>query len=93
LLHRLGTASFSFYLVHAPILRAAKGISLHFGWEVHSMEAFWTLVVGLFVLVQLIAFTMCYGYEIPLQNWLRGLMRMSSRPGPDSRLREGLAGV
>jgi len=74
-LTRLGTASFSFYLIHAPMLRTAKGACIYLGWEVHSWAAFWAVAVGLFVVVQAAAFVVCYRYEIPLQKRLRSLLR------------------
>lgn len=68
----LGTASFSFYMVHHLILRAARGVCLYFGWTVHSEVAFWGVMVLMFVIAQGVAIVLCYAYEIPVQNWLRG---------------------
>jgi peptidoglycan/LPS O-acetylase OafA/YrhL len=62
-LHRLGTASFSLYMVHTPILRAVKGICLHFGWQVQSSVAFVGVTAGMFVVIQTIALVMCYGRD------------------------------
>src|SRR5437879_10894960 len=38
-LSRLGVASFSLYLIHAPLLRAVRGLCLDLGWEVRSWPA------------------------------------------------------
>jgi peptidoglycan/LPS O-acetylase OafA/YrhL len=67
----LGTASFSFYMVHHPILRVARGVYLRLGWTVDSEAASWAVMVLMFLLAQAAALIICYGYEIPVQNWLR----------------------
>jgi peptidoglycan/LPS O-acetylase OafA/YrhL len=72
---RLGTASFSLYMIHAPILRAMKGVWYHFGWEVRSWSGFSAVTVGMFMLVQTAALILCYAYEIPLQKRLRGWLK------------------
>jgi peptidoglycan/LPS O-acetylase OafA/YrhL len=74
-LNRLGMASYSLYMIHAPILRAAKGVCVRLGWEVNAAPAFWAVAVGLFVVVQTAALIMCYAYEIPLQKRLRSLLK------------------
>ena len=74
-LNRLGLASFSLYMVHAPILRAVKGMCLRFGWEVRTWMAFAAMAVGMFVLVQTIALVLHYAYEMPLQRRLRSWVR------------------
>jgi len=71
LLKRLGTASFSFYLIHEPLLRSVRGVCLFFGWAVHSWPAFGAVLVSMFVAAQTAAFLICYWYEIPLQKRLR----------------------
>lgn len=70
-LNRLGVASFSFYMIHAPLLRAMKGAWLYLGWEVHSWPLFWGVTATLFVLIQVAALGVCYFYELPLQHRLR----------------------
>jgi len=72
-LNRLGTATFSFYLVHMPVLRALKGVCLHVGWEIRSWPASWAVVIAVLAVVQTAALLICYWYEIPLQKRLRGL--------------------
>jgi peptidoglycan/LPS O-acetylase OafA/YrhL len=67
----LGTASFSFYMVHHLILRAVRGSCLYFGWTVHSEAAFWSVMALMFVIAQAAAIVVCYAYEIPVQKWLR----------------------
>jgi peptidoglycan/LPS O-acetylase OafA/YrhL len=67
----LGTASFSLYMIHHPILRVTKGIFLKYGWAVESAGAFWLVTAVMFVIAQAAALAICYGYEIPVQNWLR----------------------
>ena len=74
-LRQLGIASFSFYMIHVPLIRTARGICFRFGWEVHSWAAFWPVVFGMFALVQTAAFIVCYGYEMPVQKRLRRLLR------------------
>jgi len=74
-LNRLGMASFSLYMIHAPLLRAVKGVCLRLGWEVNTAPAFWAVAVGLFVVVQTAALIICYAYEIPLQKRLRSLLK------------------
>jgi peptidoglycan/LPS O-acetylase OafA/YrhL len=70
-LERLGMASFCLYMLQAPLLRAMKGVWLHFGWEVRSWAAFGAVVVVMFLFVQTSAFILHYLYEIPVQRWLR----------------------
>jgi peptidoglycan/LPS O-acetylase OafA/YrhL len=72
----LGLASFSFYMIHAPLLRAAKGVFLHFGWEVHSWPLFWGVTVTLLVLIQGIALGVLFAFEFPVQERLRSLARV-----------------
>jgi len=71
LLKRLGIASFSFYLIHEPLLRSVRGVCVFFGWAVHSWPAFAAVLVSMFVAAQTAAFLICYWYEIPLQKRLR----------------------
>src|SRR5256712_12429572 len=73
-LKRLGMASFSLYLIHVPVLRAARGACLYLGWEVRSWPAFGAVVIAMFMVVQTAALLLCYGYELPLQKRLRGLL-------------------
>ena len=73
-LNRLGIASFSLYLIHAPLLRAVRGLCLHSGWAVRSWPAFGAVVIAMFMVVQTAALLTCYGYEIPLQKRLRSLL-------------------
>lgn len=74
-LNRLGLASFSLYLVHAPILRAVKGVCLRRGWEVSTWTGFVAVTVGMFVVVQSVALAIHYYYEMPAQRRLRGVIR------------------
>jgi peptidoglycan/LPS O-acetylase OafA/YrhL len=76
--HVLGTASFSFYLLHAPILRGLRIAWLHFGWSIGSWSGFLVTALTIFVLVQAFAIAACYLYEIPMQKRLRKLV--ASRP-------------
>ena len=73
-LKRLGTATFSLYLIHVPVLRGVRGVCLHLGWEVRSWPASWAVVIAVFMIVQTAALLVCYGYELPLQKRLRGLL-------------------
>lgn len=74
-LRLLGMASFSFYLLHAPLIRAFKGACLYLGWEVRSWPIFWLVTVILFVLIQSTAIAVYYFYEAPVQKKLRALVR------------------
>src|SRR5262245_7136114 len=67
-LNRLGTASFSLYLIHAPILRITKGLCLRLGWGVHSWVAFWAVVIGMFIIVQTAAFLIFAWYGVPVEG-------------------------
>jgi peptidoglycan/LPS O-acetylase OafA/YrhL len=71
LLKRLGMASFSLYLMQAPLIRAVKGICVLAGLEVRSWIAFWAVAAGMFLLVQGAAWIMHDCYELPLQRRLR----------------------
>jgi peptidoglycan/LPS O-acetylase OafA/YrhL len=73
-LTRLGVASFSLYLIHAPLLRAVRGVCLHLRWEVRSWPAFGAVVIAMFVVVQTAALLVCYEYELPLQKRLRRVL-------------------
>ena len=66
-----GLASFSLYMVHAPILRMVKGICLRLGWEIHSWTAYGFVTAAMFVVVQSVALVVHRGYELPLQRRLR----------------------
>jgi peptidoglycan/LPS O-acetylase OafA/YrhL len=81
-LKRLGTATFSLYLIHAPALRAVRGVCLHLGWEVRSWPASWAVVIALFVVLQIAALLVCYRYELPLQASLRRLLVQRSEVAP-----------
>lgn len=70
-LNRLGVASFSLYMIHAPLIRAVKGVCLYLGWEVRSWPEFWAVVFVMLVFVQITALAVCYSYELPLQKRLR----------------------
>jgi len=73
-LHRLGTASFSLYLMHAPMLRALKGVFYFQGWEITSWAGFGVVTVVMLIVVQTAAIVVCFRYEIPVQRWLRRLL-------------------
>ena len=72
-LKHLGTASFSLYLVHQPLLRAARGVCLFFGWAISSWLGFGVVLLSMFVVAQTAASLICYRFEMPLQRWLRSL--------------------
>ena len=77
-LRELGGASFSFYLLHAPILRGVKGVCMYLGWEVQSWVGFWAVALAMFVTVQSIATVVHHWYELPVQRRLRRWLRASS---------------
>ncbi len=70
-LHWLGTASFSLYIIHAPLLRWVKGACGYLGWSVSSWPLFWGVTVSLFLVVQLVALGVLLIFELPLQRRLR----------------------
>lgn len=72
-LRRLGMASFSFYMLHTPIMRALKGIYYYWGWETRTWTGFWLVTLAAFIVIQVAAFIMLYKFELPMQRWLRGL--------------------
>ena len=69
--HRLGVASFSFYMVHDPMLRALRGICFYFNISVHSWGMLIALALAMFGLAQTAALLIYRYYEIPLQTLLR----------------------
>jgi len=84
LMHRLGVASFSFYLFHAPFLRCLRMVWLRLGWQASSwVEA---LAAGLLVfgVTQACALAICYRFEIPVQKRLRKWFAPKSK-APDDR--------
>jgi peptidoglycan/LPS O-acetylase OafA/YrhL len=85
-LHRLGTASYSLYLIHAPLLRAIKGVCLHFGWEIQNWSEFAAVVLAMFIVVQTAALIVCFTYEIPIQKRLRKLVARAPQEGAASAL-------
>jgi len=72
--HRLGIASFSFYLIHDPLLRALRGACFYLNFVVHSWEILILLALVMFVLAQTAALLVCRYYEIPLQTRLRACL-------------------
>lgn len=81
---RLGQASFSFYMLQAPLIRASKAVWLRLGWEVQTWTMFWVSAVLMFVLLQVAALILFRFYEVPLQNhlrrWFRGHRTSSREP-------------
>ena len=73
-INRFGVASYSFYLIHAPILRAIKGIYLRLGWQIQSWVGFGAAAVAIFAVIQCTALLVSSTYELPLQKYLRGLI-------------------
>ncbi len=89
---RLGLASFSFYLIHMPVLRMVKGFYLRLGSSVHSQPAFWAVLIGTFMVVQTAALLVWSGYEVPSQTRLRGwLAQRRDVRGSDPLRRSGSA--
>jgi peptidoglycan/LPS O-acetylase OafA/YrhL len=86
-LNVLGTASFSFYLIHAPLLRGLRFLWSHFAWQVTSWPGLLATVLVVYLAVQVLAIACCYGYEIPVQKWLRRLLAAPQTPsaGPEIR--------
>lgn len=72
-LKRLGMASFSFYMLHTPMMRALKGVYYYFGWETHTWTGFWLVALSAYIVIQAAAFLMLYKFELPMQEWLRRL--------------------
>jgi peptidoglycan/LPS O-acetylase OafA/YrhL len=79
-INRLGMASFCFYMIQAPILRATKGILIELGWEAQSWFGFWCVFVVMFVMIQITALLMHKDYELWIQRRLRGLAFKISEP-------------
>ena len=74
-LHHLGVASFSFYMIHAPILRGIKNVFRYLGREVQSWTLFGEMAITLLFLIQISAFVVVFKFEIPIQRCLRVLIR------------------
>jgi len=72
----MGLASYSFYMIHAPLIRAVKGVFLQFGWEIHSWSLFWGVTLIFFVLIQTAALGVLFAFELPIQERLRNLVRI-----------------
>ena len=83
-LNRLGTASFSFYLLHAPLLRCLRFLWNRFDWQVTSWTGFAVTALASYLAVQVLAIAVCYRYEIPIQKWLRKWMASPELPQLDS---------
>ena len=83
-LQQLGTASFSFYLIHAPMLRYVRNVARILGWEAHSWIDFWVVTIVMFVVIQTSAFVLCHCYEIPVQKRLRASLP-AARPNRPPR--------
>jgi peptidoglycan/LPS O-acetylase OafA/YrhL len=79
-LNILGTASFSFYMIHAPILRGLRLLCLYLGWRFVSWIGFVSTTLIVYLVVQGLAIAICNGYEMPMQKRLRSWM--ASPPGP-----------
>ena len=90
-LKQLGMASFALYMLQGPILRAMKGVWLHFGWEVGSWAMFSAVTLGMFGLTQAAAFVVLYRYEQPLQRQLRRLLSPHTREGSQNVPRDLLS--
>jgi peptidoglycan/LPS O-acetylase OafA/YrhL len=71
----LGGSSFSFYLIHDPIIRVCRGIFQHFHLNITGLSE--ALVVGgvLFVITQALSIVIFKKVELPIQKRLRGLIR------------------
>lgn len=75
LLLRLGTASFSFYMIHVPVIRSMRAVYLRMNWGIQSWYGYWATIVGFFLLIECIAIVVCYRFEIPVQQYLRRRMK------------------
>jgi len=83
-LNLLGTASFSFYLIHAPLLRCLRFLGNRLDWQVTSWTGFAFTTLASYLATQTLAIAVCYGYEIPVQKWLRSLIAARRRSPLDS---------
>jgi peptidoglycan/LPS O-acetylase OafA/YrhL len=88
-LNLLGTASFSFYMIHAPILRALRLLWLYLGWRVASRVGFVSTALIVCLAVQGLAIAICYGYEIPVQKRLRKWKASPPGPAADPGIQQG----
>ncbi len=71
----LGTASFAFYLVHDLVIRLAKGVLAHCHVSADTTLAAPTIAVTLFVLIQILSVVLLKSVELPVQKYLRSLIR------------------
>jgi peptidoglycan/LPS O-acetylase OafA/YrhL len=82
---QLGMASFSFYLIHAPMLRAVRGVFYHFHLELHTWTEFLLWAGGMYILIQGVALVVYRGYEVPIQKRLRCWLRSSRQASVNKR--------
>ncbi|MBX3308139.1 MAG: acyltransferase [Nitrospira sp.] len=75
--NRLGLASFSFYMVHDPMLRALRGIFFYLDLSVDSWGVLVVLAFAVFLLAQVGALLMYRYYETALQTRLRAARTLS----------------
>ena len=71
----LGMASYSFYLIHMPVIRCIRGLFRHFHVLVPSAPVIALSVIGCFVIAQVCAIGMFRFLEVPSQQALKRLGR------------------
>jgi peptidoglycan/LPS O-acetylase OafA/YrhL len=71
----LGMSSFAFYLTHDLLLRICKGALKHFHSSVSTPLSMVVVVLALFSLSQLVSICLFKTFEVPIQKYLRRLVR------------------
>lgn len=69
----LGMASYSFYLIHMPVIRCVRGVFRYFHWLAPAPLVVALAAIGTFLLAQAIAIMLFRLYEVPLHRALKRL--------------------
>ena len=69
----LGMASFSFYMIHMPVIRCVRGVMRHFDVLSPSPTVIAATVIGTFLAAQVCAILLCRHFELPVQKWMKNL--------------------
>jgi peptidoglycan/LPS O-acetylase OafA/YrhL len=74
----LGMASYSFYLIHMPVIRCVRGVFRHFHYLAPAPHIVVLSILGTFFLAQASALALFRLYEMPLHLSLKGFGRRFS---------------
>jgi peptidoglycan/LPS O-acetylase OafA/YrhL len=71
----LGMSSFAFYLIHDLIIRLCNGAFAYFHISLTTPLSMVVVVLVLFILTQLVSICLFKTFEVPIQKYLRSLVR------------------